>query len=488
MPKWYDIRRYFRRKSDPRRFKAGVSNRLTADWITETIKTNDDIKAYLNVLVQRSRNLAKNSSAYRKFLWMAERNVIGHEGIKLQVKARNSDGSPDAIGNNMIESNFREWGRKRNQYCTLDGKLSWIDAQKLFVRTLMIDGECFVRKIRSSRNPYGFSMQFLDSQDCDINQNTDKYTARNRIVMGIELDDDDRPVAYYFKNQDVMGPEYSRFSADDIIHAFVTEFPGQVRGFPRGSSAILDINMSDGYKEAELVAARSGAGHMGFWKRTGPGGGAGRLSDGEENETPVSEIAPGTFPVVPRNFEFVKYDPAHPAGNYDPFIKSIYRDAANGMDLSYNEFANDLVGVSFSSLRGGTLSERDGWKIAQTFVIEHFHEVVYPEWLSMFLISGMTNIPFTKREKFMADTWQARRWPWVDPLKDAKANIEMVGSYMKSPIDVISEQGGDPEALFDDIIKFKEKLESIGLAFNTGEKETAIETTAGKNMEDDENE
>ena len=103
------IKRIFGRGAHGKRvFTAGQHNRLTSDWITSTINTNEDIKRFLPVLVERSRHLAKNHSDYRKWLTMRSQNIVGPDGFNFQAKVVNTDGTPDKVANEIIERHWKE--------------------------------------------------------------------------------------------------------------------------------------------------------------------------------------------------------------------------------------------------------------------------------------------------------------------------------------------------------------------------------------------
>jgi capsid protein len=111
------------------------------------------------------------------------------------------------------------------------------------------------------------------------------------------------------------------------------------------------------------------------------------------------------------------------------------------------------------------LSERDGWKIDQQFLIENFIDIVYMRWLRMFLLSGLSILPFSKIEKFDAAIWQPRRWQWVDPRADVQANLSAIAGLIKSPQEVIRENGGDPDDVLADIQAFSQAANAAGLTF-----------------------
>ena len=98
-----------------------------------------ELKPALRVLRNRCRELSRNDEYVRRYLGLLKTNVVGPHGVNVQAKARNADGSLDAPGNKIVENAWKAWGQRGN--CTVDGRLSWTDAQRLFIETLARDGE-----------------------------------------------------------------------------------------------------------------------------------------------------------------------------------------------------------------------------------------------------------------------------------------------------------------------------------------------------------
>ena len=83
----------------------------------------------------------------------------------MQAKARKVDGSLDAPGNKIVENAWKAWGQCGS--CTVDGRLSWIDTQRLFVETLARDGEVNLRFINGFNNIERFAVEFVESDILD---------------------------------------------------------------------------------------------------------------------------------------------------------------------------------------------------------------------------------------------------------------------------------------------------------------------------------
>jgi len=248
------------------------------------------------------------------------------------------------------------------------------------------------------------------------------------------------------------------------------------------SAAIIDMNMSQGYREAELIAARVSACQMGVWEK--PANATGKMKfDEKQDEKFLLDMEPGKFVEGPRGWVLKPLNPTHPGQNLPGFLKVIMRSIASGLDVSYNDFANDLEGVNFSSLRAGTLSERDGWKMDQSFYIEHFCKPVFAEWLSNFLVLGKTFLPLSKFDKFNKPFFMPRRWDWVDPLKDIKAHGEAINMKIAAPQEVIEAAGRDPEEVIEMIQEWQEMLKVAGIKISTSVDKSNKDKE--ENLEDD---
>ena len=133
-----------------RNYKAAQSSNLFADWISGSANADSAIRFNLRKIRDRCREQARNNDYAKRYLQLLVTNVVGQNGIRVQSKARNDDGELDFVGNQIIEREWKKWCKHGN--CTIDGKMSFIDAQKLFIETLARDGEVIVRHI-TSNNP-----------------------------------------------------------------------------------------------------------------------------------------------------------------------------------------------------------------------------------------------------------------------------------------------------------------------------------------------
>jgi len=163
-----------------RNYSAARVDRTTADWITSATTVNQVLRLNLRWLRQRSRDLARNDPYAKKYFRLVKSNVIG-VGIKLQIRTNDKNLQTDAKLTSSVERSFKEWTKKKN--CTLSGKLSWLEAQKLFVTYLARDGEALVRIVRNRDFPYGISLQALEADRLDENMNMELQKPKHLISL-----------------------------------------------------------------------------------------------------------------------------------------------------------------------------------------------------------------------------------------------------------------------------------------------------------------
>lgn len=449
-------------KPKRRYFDAAQVSRLTMDWATSITSADRELLSDLAKLRGRTRELARNNDYMQRFLSMVTANVIGPAGIVLQSKASVKTAAQ------AVEDAWADWGRLGN--CTVEGRQTWQDFQRLAIQTVALDGEVLIRLVR--RGVYGLQLQILDVDQLGAGMDTISETkSGNQIRMGVEIDSYGKPVAYHVASKHPAEgyTKTERIPASEIIHEFILQRPGQNRGWPWASSAAKSINMMDGYMEAELVAARTGAAKMGFF--TSEMGDAYTGDSLDSDGAPQIDAEPGKFEALPAGYKFEAWDPQHPTAAFKDFQKAILRSISSGLGVSYNSLANDLEGVNFSSIRSGVLEEREQWRMIQRWTIDHVLQPIFDAWWDSALLSGKLRLPGPNMDRYRPVRWVPRGWAWVDPLKDVQASREALDLGLTTRADILSAQGKDLEEIFEQLAKEKDLADSYGLEFGEVEPE-----------------
>ena len=460
-----------------RRFDGATVDRLTAGWKTTNQAIDQELRRDLDRLRARSRDLFKNDAYAAKFGRMVRNNVVGPEGFTLHARSADPGGKLDKLANTAIENGFWDWCSPR--HCDVRAQRAFVDICRSVALAVARDGEGLVRKVRN-RGKYGLQLQLLNVDRLDTNYNLAPADNRNAVIMGVEVDEALTPVAYHILTSlpgagtSLQGKrKRERVPADEIYHVFVPMEEEQTRGVPWLHAAMRILNDLKGYREAAVIAARVGAAKMGVWQTPDggppPGSETDPTGEGVDAGSYITDAEPGHFDYAPPGYQLTTYDPTYPHDQFDAFCKATLRGIASATGVSYSGLANDLTDVSFSSIRSGTLEERDEWMVVQNILINQFMTPVYEDWVEMGLMRGAillpngSALPATKKDKFLTHLWQGRRWQWVDPMKDIEAAILAIANGLASPQQIAMQVGRDVEDILDDIAVFQQLAKARGV-------------------------
>jgi len=446
-----------RAKVGRRIFQAAARDRLVGSWSTADHTDNMALLSSLRSMRARSRQWFRDHEYGRKFAQLVKTNVVGPTGFALKVDARRIDGTPDKQDSDRVARAWRRFGKIGAHEVT--GRMSETMFDLLAILMIARDGEFLLRFCTGpSFGPHQFQLQLLPAHLLNEDHNVDLNNG-HRIRMGVEFDAFMKPVAYHLRLQaprsDIDGSasqRYERVPAEQMLHLFVPEEIDQWRGKPWAHAALRDAWHLDKFDEAALVAANVGAAKMGFFRQSDAA--EGQPTSGEEANDGTSDfvnhVEPGQFEVIPDGYELQEWDPQYPSDVYDKFVKAVARRMAMGLLVSAPSLTGDLTDVNFSSIRAGTLDEREMWKVLQGWYIAACKERVFEAWLTRAMLTDvdLKGLPYGKFDKFNSPVFSGRRWDWVDPNADVKAATGAVELGIKSRAQIIRDGGGDPDTVW----------------------------------------
>ena len=439
-----------------RQYQGAIISRLTADWLATQSSADAEIRTSLRKLRDRSRELVRNNPYAKQAKRTTQVNVIG-TGIKLQSQVLQLRGNKrDDRINRLIESKWDVWTRALN--CDVAGRYSFHQLEWLAAGALPESGEALFRIVR---RPFGTSkvplaLQMLESDLLDEAFNGPTLASTNEWRNGVEVNEWGRPIRYalltrhpgdaWFQNPPQPNGKHVFLPAEDVIHLFLPDRPGQNRGVPWFHSVMADAHQLQGYEEAAVIRARAGASLMGFITNN-----EGELiADTVENNQRIKEFEPGTFHYLSPGENVTVPSIDAPDAQFEMFVRNKVRRIAAGFGCSYETLSRDFSETNYSSSRLSLLEDREHWRVVQNYLIENLHMRVFREWLTLAVLSG--ELPFAdfelRPERYDTPRWLPRGWSWVDPLKEVKAYREAEQAGYLSKSDVIAQGGGD----YDDTI------------------------------------
>jgi lambda family phage portal protein len=445
---------------------AAGQTRLETTWTTTPTTADALIYKSWGTIVARSREQTEHNDHARKFVMMMRDNIAGPNGFVLNGQVRDPNGEPDTLASQALEDAFAIQSELGNFDVT--GTMSRSDTERLAVTTLVKDGEAIaVFRFGKDLGPFGFAIQMVDPMLLD-HQHFEELPSGNLVRHGIEYDSNSRPVAYHFREFDqrlesytgyTSKVKYNRVEAKYVVHAFVPEIIGQKRGLPWMRTALGRLRMLSAFEDSALVNARIGAAKMGFFRDP--------EANADEVENLPMDAEPGVFENI-GNKEFVAFNPAFPDPFMGQFTQSLLRSIASGLGISYNNLASDLTNVNFSSIRQGTLEDREFYKGVQQWFASAWCKKIYAAWLEVALLGPNLTVAgkplkVERKNKYMAVTFQGRRWTWIDPMTEVQANVLAIQNNLKSQSSVIRDGGEDAEDTFLEIKREKDMQKKLGI-------------------------
>lgn len=438
-----------------RSFDAAAVNRLTADWFAPQTSGDAELRGVIRRIIARTRDLARNNDYVSGFNRMAVRNIIGSAKFDLRMDVHDivAKGAkrPDDLANRLIEGAWLEWSKRKN--CTPAGDRAWRAVKAQALVSCITDGAVLFRHVRGreSGNRFGYAVQLIEIDQLDLDRH-ENLADGGTIRFGIEKNASGRIRAFHIftshPGDDLPKPdgsnrESTRIKATDMG---ILQLPGRISetiSTPWLITCLTRLRHLGAYEEAEVIAARVGACKGGFFTKK-PDTTATYAPDAADSPMQM-DAEPGHFEELPAGIEFTEYNPQHPNTAFAEFRKAMLRGIGASRGVSYNSLGNDLSDVNYSSGRIGLLEEREEFKILQVWFAEDFEEIVFEEALLMFLTTGEVNLPLAKFDKFNQPVFKARRWAWVDPLKDITAAEMAIALRLTSRRREADQAGADIE-------------------------------------------
>lgn len=457
-PKWAANRQYY--KSFLRNYDAAKNDRLNANWTAVNTTAELTDRNYRDTIKARARDLERNSDMAESIINALERNVVG-TGINLQAKILKVNGEEDDELNTKIEDLFREWCHKEN--CDITGQMTFFEIQAMLMRRIEVDGGMlFIKCYDNKSGIIPFCIQAKEVDDLDTSKDTVSVgNANTRIVGGIELNEYNRPVAYWFKKYTIDGyyiGDSERVEASRVIFPWKKTRPSQIREISPMARTLPRVKDVNEFIEAVSVKERILACLSVFITKM-TAGNIGRSSTTDDKSGyKVKTIAPGMIHELQPGEGVNTVNPSGQSSNAKEFVMMQQRMAGAGQGLGYETTSRDMSQVNYSSARQGLLEDQITYKKWQQFIIEHFCRDVYIEFIKSAVLSGKLEIKdfFKYKEKYTKHIWVTPGWSWIDPLKEVKANQFALESGMDTLSNICGSRGLD----WRDVIEQRAKEEA----------------------------
>ena len=436
----------------------------------------DELRAKSRDLVRRNAWAAAGIEAFVA-------NAIG-TGIKPQSMVQ------DQATREAIHSLWWDWCEQADAA----GLTDFYGLQALATRAMLEGGEALIRlRYRRTEDglPVALQIQVLEAEHLPTTMNRD-LPGGNVVRAGIEFDRLGRRVAYHLyrshPNDGLLAPMSSqggfdavRVDASEVIHLFRPLRPGQIRGEPWLTRALVKLNELDQYDDAELVRKKTAAMFAGFITRMAPEDNLMGESAADANGVAMAGMEPGTLQILEPGEDIKFSAPADVGSSYAEFMRQQFRAVAAAMGITYEMLTGDLTQVNYSSIRAGLLEFRRRCEALQHGVIVHqLCRPIWRAWMDQAVLEGALDLPGYRKDRrtYQAAKWIPQGWSWVDPQKEFNAMKLAIRAGLMSRSEAISGNGYDAEDVDREIAADNARADALGLVFDSDARHDQPPTTA----------
>ena len=441
-------------KLQTRRYDAASRTARTNGWVTPATDANAAI-VNPNLIRNRARDLVRNNPWVAKGVGVITNNVVGY-GIRAQWSA------PTKRAAKRASDLWAAWAESTQ--CDAQGLTNFYGLQQVVMRAVATDGECLVRmRPRRPEDRLAVPLQ-LQALECDhLYEFNDGPTAIGGYIQrGIEYDPIGRRIAYYLyrfhpgatgRFAGSFGAQYSRVPADEVIHVFRADRPGQERGVSWLAPVMIRCRDFDIFEDAFLGRQKLANLFAGFLYTDNP--------EDISELTDVEELIPGSLYTL-RPERRIEFNAPPPAADYAPYTASVLQAIAAGMGITYEALTGDFSRVTFSSGRMGWQEfgrSVDSWR--WQMLIPQMCEGVARWFIDFAGLSGASS------------TWSPPARIMVDPAREIPPIIATVRAGLMTLPEAIRSFGYDPAAVIDEIAAFNSELDAAGVVLDTDPRKTS---------------
>ena len=417
---------------------------------------NADHKADARTLRVKARALVQNVP----YIW------AGMDGLVAATVGEGIVPRPTGPEKERLSKLLKSWIK----VCDADGRFDLFGMTKAAYWAMEQDGEVLVRKrTRRASDSLQVPLQ-LQLLEIDWLDSARSGTINgNQIVNGIEYDTLGAVAAYYLWDQHpgevavARGRTQSqRVPANQIIHLFNPERPGQGRGITRLARVIARTRDLQVYEDAELARKNLesrlsvlATGDVNAMDNPASMGGGGETQAAGIRD--LGELGGGSIFGMPNGMEFTVVEPKAAPG-YVEYVKFALHLIAAGMGVPYHFLTGDMSVVNYSSARVRIIDfRRSVTQMQWLTLIPKLLVPIYDAFVEHAHLAGLIRTPDKSVD------FSPPKWDYVNPEQDVKADLAEIGGGLSSFSEKLRQRGYDPDVVFAELQGDIDKLKSMGI-------------------------
>lgn len=474
-------------------------------WLASSKTPQEDIDRNIPVLRQRSRSLYMSAPLAVSAIKTNRTSIVG-EGLRLKstIDAEFLSMAPEqaAEWQKNAEREFELWAKSK--FCDSTRVNNFYEIQQTACMSWLMNGDaCVLLEYEHPTRalPYGIRIHLIESDRVSTPHSTGDHVylyatdpgTGNRIFNGVEVDSNNRVVAYHIcsshPNSSLYAKkEWKRVKAfgdktgtPSVLMIYETERAEQYRGVPYLSPVIEALKQLTRYSEAEMMAAvingfftvfitsQKGTAETGF---TGIMDEEDQVTDDDVNY----EVGPGIVNMLVPGEKIEIADAKRPSTNFDAFTASLAKYVGAALEIPV-EILIKHFSSSYSASRAALLEAWQAFRMKRTWLANDFCQPVYEIFLSEAVASGRLKAPGFFLDPLIRMAYCKAQWNgpapgMVDPLKEVNAAEKRIRIGVSTrQRETIEMTGGDFDSNVAQLARENELMKEAGLLPSMAERQ-----------------
>lgn len=461
-------------------------------WQPLVQSADADLLPERQTMAARSRDLTRNSGVAEGALQTVTDNVIG-VGLRLvstpdyRLLGKSKEWAEE--WSTGVESLWRTWSEAMD--CDAGRSLDFTGLTIQVFRSGWLNGEGLALPLWLPRPGVRFNLR-LQVIEPERLSNPMGRTNGPRLREGIAIDEYGAPQGYHIRRAhpgergmasaaDLLTWEYVPAFTDwgrrRVIHVHDRERAGQSRGKPSLASVMRQFKVLRDFTDAELKAAVVNAKvAMLTESNLSPEAVAELLSSSEDarseyadalTERGLSTITMEDGQIIPLGLgeKLAGFSPQRPSGSFDPFVTSIFRHIATGLNIPYELLMKDFSRTNYSSARAALIEAWRFFRGRRQWISTYWARPVFELWLEEAVNLGLVEAPdfYENMAAYCRCRWVGPGRGWIDPVKEADAAKIRMDANLSTLEAECAEQGQDWEEVLEQRAAEKAKMKELGL-------------------------
>lgn len=508
------------------------------DFNDDSFSPQDDIDQNLNTLRSRSRILEMTAPLAAAAINTTATKTVG-SGLYLKpcldYEFLGMTKEEAEAWERNTEREFALWAESK--HCDATNVHSFYEMQELIFRGMLSNGDGIgLTKYEKPTHfmPYSLRLHIIESDrlctpmgasnnGCSIlNYTTTEGVNKdngNRIINGIEIDENGKKVAYWICNR--YPQEYMKLQSKpqkwvrieaygkrtgnpNVLHLYTATRASAYRGVPLLAPVIESLKQLTRYSDAEIMAAVISGMFTVFVKSSGasssnPFGGVENsfaYNDGAEKEqrrrSSVDElgIGNGMINILEEGEDISFANPTRPNANYDAFIVSVYKQIGAALEIPYEVLLKSF-NSSYSASRAALLEAAEMFKKRRTYLQDDFCQPIYEMWLAEAVALGRIKCKGFFTDPLIHKAWCAAKWnstatiPVLDPTKEVQAaKMRVEEGFSTREQETVALNGGDYKSNVEQLARENEKLVEANAPLKRNEAKPMVQAENTNNQKE----